>query len=175
MGNQQTDHLNDVLKRLTAEADAQLGPSTPVLAPNTVLKETARDLEILTLAQAGLTYIEIGRRLDMPLADVVRRIVAMLKGVPLYSEGHLAAYMQHQLDLIQVGIESALLDTAAQGQGDDFTEKLASTNRHNGRMGLVKLLTHQAAILGLLRQRLEIDNRTRVEIAVLRPQEYDAL
>ena len=42
-------------------------------------------------------------------------------------------------------------------------------------MALSKFLIHQAAILGLLRQRVDLNVRQKVEIAVVRGEEYDAL
>jgi hypothetical protein len=116
--------------------------------------------------------VEIAYRLDIPLSDVVRRVTAMMKGIPQYSSEHLAAYVAHQLDLIQLGIDSALSDMNAQDPDDP---KLASFNRDKGRMALHKFLHQQALLLGLLRQRVDINQRQEVAITVIRGEEYDAL
>lgn len=168
--------MSGLLRRMREAADVEIGPDYPVMPSDAVLRETAMDREILALAQAGLTYVEIGRNLGLPLAVVVERIVGMLKGIPLGSAEHLAGYLAHQLDTIQVGIDSSLKDMADRSDtGDKDYDKMAATNRHNGRMALNKFLIHQAAILGLLRQRIEIEERREIAIAIIRAEDFDAL
>lgn len=176
MSEPANDPLSGLLARMREAADVELGPNGAVIPSDAVLRETALDREILSLAQAGLTYVEIGRNLGLPIAVVVERITGMLKGLPLYSKEHLAAYLAHQLDLVEVGIKNALDDMADKSNTGDYDyDKLASTNRHNGRMALNKFMIHQAAIMGLLRQRIEIEERTKIEITVVRSEDFDAL
>lgn len=169
------DPLAGILSRLREHTDLSLGPSEAVIPDENVLRETALDMSILQLAQQNMTYIDIARHLGLTLPNVVRRITGMLKGVPLYSEEHLSAYLAHQLDLVQAGIESSLEDMGDRRDDDEVTAKMASSNRHNGRMALNKFLIHQAAILGLLRQRIDINSRQQIEITVIRDEDYDAL
>jgi hypothetical protein len=173
------DPLKTILNDLRDTADVELGPPDAVTPAPALLQSARLDNEILTLALSNMTYVEIARQLGIPLADVVRRVAGMAKGEPLGSAESMATYLRHQLELVQVGIESALKDMADSREGCGVEEieidKVASANRHQGRMALAKLLTHQAAILGLLRQRIDVTRRERVEIAVVRGEDYDAL
>lgn len=169
------DPLEGILNRLKEATDLSLGPADPVVPTKRQLEEAEKNAQIILLAQNGLTYIDIARELDMPVGMVIRRVVGMMKGVPLYTQEHMAAYLAHQLELLQVGIESAVRDVQDWRDGDLATEKLAGENRHSGRMGLAKLLVHQAAILGLMRQQIDITRREQVEITVIRGEDYDAL
>ena len=170
-----SDELKGILAEVRKAADVEIGPGQPIAVSRAELDEMARDAEIIALAQAGLTYVEIGRRLEIPLPVVVGRITSMLKGVPLLSEEHIAGYLSHQLDLLGVGIENALGDMGAEDGWEEWEAKIAATRRHNGRMALHKFLTHQAMILGLLRQRIDINKREQVNITVVRAEDYDAL
>lgn len=169
------DPLAGILSRLRDSADVTLGPGEPVVPSAHALREAETNMQILQLAQANMTYIDIARNLGLSLREVVDRITGMLKGVPLYSEEHLSAYLAHQLDLVQVGIDSSLKDMADRRDDDEVVDKIASTNRHNGRMALNKFMIHQAAILGLLRQRIDINSREQIEITIVRGEDFDAL
>jgi hypothetical protein len=174
-----TDPLDDILKKLPDDVGDILGPPEAATLSAAQLQSAATDNAILTLANSNMTYIEISRQLGLPLPDVVRRVAAMAKGEPLGSPESMATYLAHQLELIQVGIESALRDMDDQRRGYAIEEveidKVASANRHQGRMALTKLLQHQAAIMGLLRQRVDVTRRERIEIAVVRGEDFEAL
>ena len=167
--------LSDVLRAMSRAADIELGPGEPVKVSNKQLRDMQFDREILALVAAGLTYVEIGRQLDVPLGLVVRRITAMLNGEILMSDEQVNGYLRHQLDLLQIGIESSMRDMEAEGDGTPAMEKVAGTNRHQGRQMLWRFMTHQAALLGLLRQRIDINKEEKVTIAVVRGEDYDAL
>lgn len=167
--------LSDVLKAMRHAADIELGPGEPVKVSSKQLRDMQFDREILALVAAGLTYVEIGRQLDVPLGLVVRRITAMLNGEILMSDEQVNGYLRHQLDLLQIGIESSMRDMEAEGDGTPAMEKVAGTNRHQGRQMLWRFMTHQAALVGLLRQRIDINKREEVTIAVIRGKDYDAL
>lgn len=169
------DPLKGILAEVRKATDIEIGPGQPISLSTSELDEMQRDAEILALARAGLTYIEIGKRLEMPLNVVVGRIAGMLKGEPLLSEEHIAGYLAHQLDLLSVGIENSLSDMEAPDGWEEWEAKLAATRRHNGRMALHKFVVHQAMILGLLRQRIDINRREQVNITVVRAEDYDAL
>jgi len=170
-----SDPLAGILSRLRDDVDLSLGSSEPIIPTGKALREAETNMQILQLAQANMTYIEISRNLEIPLREVVERITGMLKGVPLYSEEHLSAYLMHQLDLVQVGIDSSLKDIGDVRDDSEFVDRTAATNRHNGRMALTKLLIHQAAVLGLLRQRIDVNSREQIEITIVRPEDFDAL
>jgi hypothetical protein len=159
--------------RLKAAADIALGPGEPLTLKPGDTERMERDLLIAQLAGSGHTYIDIARQLDAPLTEVVNRVAAMLRGHAALSPEQAADYLTHQLELLNIGIENALADMADRRDGEDG--ELSSRNRHFGRQALAKFLMHQAAVLGLLRQRMEIDKRERVEIVVVRPEEYEAL
>lgn len=171
--------LSAITSRMRDSADLELGPGEPLAATPKQLEETALDLEIVTLARSGLTYVEIGRNLGISLNMVVRRIAAMLNGEAVGSPEHLAAYLYHQLNLLEEGIDNALSDMNDNRRDlpleEVEIEKVASLNRHNGRMSLHKLLTHQAAIVGLMRQRIEIESREKVEILIVNKEDFEAL
>lgn len=173
------NELSSLLSRMRDSADFEMGPGEPLSMSPRQLEETKLDLEIITLARSGLTYVEIGRNLDIPLSTVVRRIAAMLNGEAIGSPEHLSAYLYHQLALLQEGIDSALEDMADNRRGFGIDEidvdKVASANRHQGRMALQKFLVHQAAILGLMRQRIDVNHREQVEITVVNRADYEAL
>jgi len=167
--------LSGVMRAMRDATDIQLGPGEPVNVSDRQLVEMQLDQEILALVTAGLTYIEIGRQLDMPVGLVVRRITAMLNGETLMSDEQINGYLRHQLDLLQIGMESALRDMNSEGDGSASMEKIAGTNRHQGRQMLWRFMTHQAALLGLLRERIDINRNDTVTIAVVRGEEYDAI
>lgn len=167
--------LSDVLKAMSRAANIELGPGEPVVLSPKQLREMQFDQEILQLVAAGLTYMDISRHLDVPIGLVVRRITAMLNGEILMSDEQINGYLRHQLDLLQMGVESSLRDMEAEGDGTAALEKIAGTNRHQGRQMLWRFMTHQAALLGLLRQRIDINKREEVTIAVVRGEDYDAI
>ena len=170
-----TDPLGELLSGMGRASDLTIGPGQPIALTPAELHEMERDADILRLAVSGLTYPEIARRLDLPMPQVVTRIAGMLKSHPLLSEEHIGGYLAHQLDLLAVGIQSALDDMAAEDVGDYKYDKLAAQRRDSGRMALVKLMLHQAAILGLLRQRIDVNRREQINITVVRSEDFDAL
>lgn len=175
MSEESDKAVSDVMRAMRHAADIQLGPGKPVTVSDKQLRDMQFDREILALVAAGLTYVEIGRQLDVPIGLVVRRITAMLNGETLMSDEQVNGYLRHQLDLLQLGIESALQDMNAEGDGTPGMEKVAGTNRHQGRQMLWRFMTHQAALLGLLRQRIDVSRNETLTIAVVRGEDYEAL
>jgi len=165
----------DALITMRHATDIELGPGEPVNLSDKQLRDMKTDQDILSLVVAGLTYVEIARQLEMPVGKVVRRVTAMLNGEVLMSDEQINGYLRHQLDLLQIGMESSLRDMESEGDGTPTMEKVAGTNRHQGRQMLWRFMTHQAALLGLLRQRIDVTKNETVTIAVVRGEDYEAI
>ena len=67
------DPLAGILSRLSANADVTLGPGEPVVPTERALREAETNMQILQLAQANMTYIDIAKNLGLSLREVVDR------------------------------------------------------------------------------------------------------
>lgn len=135
------------------------------------------DKRIVALARAGMGYMEIADQVGMAVPALLRRIAGLITlREDILSESMMNDYLIYQLNILALGIESAMADMVAQADPDrDVSESVASKTRQNGRLALVKFLQHQAVIMQLIRQRIDVNERKQVEIVVVRPEDWESI
>jgi hypothetical protein len=138
--------------------------------------DAALNIQIVELARAGVPYPVMADQLGMSLSKLLARINQMISGGnDVLSKQQMNDYLLYQLGLIQMGIENSLEDMQVRPTGDPVEDKVIFSARDKGRVGLHKFLQHQAAIMQLFRQQIDIREVRKVEISVVRPEDFDAL
>lgn len=166
-----------MLQELNKKTTEILGPADPLPHDivTRVLDDKAEDRQIADLARQGITYVDIARYLGKPINHVLQRIVGMLNQEEVLTPPMINDYLRHQLEIINIGIQSSLDDMNREPETDNMTPAVAAKARHGGRMALAKFLQQQAAILGLLRERIDIYETKTITIAELRASDWDNL
>jgi hypothetical protein len=162
---------------LVAIATEQLGPPDSIdpKALARIAEDAILDRQIAQLSNAGMPYPDIAAHLGLSLGVLIRRVGSLLSARDdLMSTGFMNDELVHQLRLLSELEVSALSDMAAIAT-EEIPETVASRTRHNGRLALVKALQQRAVISGLIRSRVDIRHEQDVRIAVLRPEDWDAL
>lgn len=132
--------------------------------------------QIVAMARAGVPYMVMSEQLGMPLNRLLSRINQLISVEnETLSKGQMNDYLLYQLGLIQMGIENSLEEMGLPLTGDPEADKQALWGRDKGRMALHKFLQHQAAIMQLFRQQIDIREVKKVEISVVRAEDFDAL
>lgn len=157
--------------------DQEVGPPEPLPLDKLarIGEEAALDKQIVELARAGVPYSEMAELLEMTMGQLLNRISRMVNTQSdMMSQEMINDYLLIQLQLINMGISNSLEDMAKEYEGDLEWDDLVMKARDKGRMGLHKFLQHQAAIMQLFKQKVEVDVR-QVQISVVRGEDFDAL
>lgn len=158
--------------------EGQIGPAEPVdvAVLARIGEDAALNKQIVDLARTGIPYSVLADQLGMTLAQLLSRINQIISTQnSALSKEQMNDYLLYQLQLIQHGINNSLEDMAVEPTGDEVYDKLAYNARDKGRVALHKFLQHQAAIMQLFRQQIDIREFKKVEITVLTPDDWESL
>lgn len=158
--------------------ESQVGPAEPI-SPQALARineDALLNQQIVALARTGVPYPLLAEQVGMSLPSLLSRINQIISTEnETLSKGQMNDYLLYQLQLIQHGVNNALEDMAVEPTGDDGRDKLIYNARDKGRVALHKFLQHQAAIMQLFRQQIDIREFKKVEITVLTPDDWEAL
>lgn len=170
--------MGESKNKFLALIEEEVGPPEPLPLDKLarIGEDAALDKKIVELARAGVPYAEMAEVLEMTMGQLLNRISRMINTQnDMLSQGMINDYLLRQLALINMGIESALQDMTMEYSNDSLEwDDLVMKARDKGRAGLHKFLQHEAAIVQLFRQKIEVEVK-QATILTVRSEDYDAV